>query len=163
MMPSCSAMINQEAGLQEQGAGRATPDPLLGFCHNDLFQPSIRMRAPPGSWSRARSNPSFCRDIGVPQRHFLAHFSIQPPLQSKGGLARPAKGCQPSQFGGNVGRVEEWRGGLGVALRVDRPFRLPVPEYPTMLRFHSPLIEPYWRISRIRLSDKMAHAFAHER
>jgi hypothetical protein len=28
-----------------------------------------------------------------------------------------------------------------------------------MLRFHSPLIEPYWQISRIRLSDKMAHAF----
>ena len=52
-------------------------------------------------------------------------------------------------------RVEEWRGGLGVALRVDRPFRLPVPEYPTMLRFHSPLIEPDVRISRIRLSDKM--------
>ncbi len=54
------------------------------------------------------------------------------------------------------GRVEEWRGGLGVALRVDRPFRLPVPEYPTMLRFHSPLIEPDVRISRIRLSDKVS-------
>ena len=52
-------------------------------------------------------------------------------------------------------RVEEWRGGLGVALRVDRPFRLPVPEYPTMLRFHSSLIEPDVQISRIRLSDKM--------
>jgi hypothetical protein len=32
-----------------------------------------------------------------------------------------------------------------------------------MLRFHSPLIEPYLQISRIRLSDKMAHAFAHKR
>jgi hypothetical protein len=32
-----------------------------------------------------------------------------------------------------------------------------------MLRFHSPLIEPDWRISRIRLSDKAVHAFAHER
>jgi hypothetical protein len=35
-----------------------------------------------------------------------------------------------------------------------RPFRLPVPDYPTMLRFHFPLIEPDRRISRIRLSDK---------
>jgi hypothetical protein len=39
-------------------------------------------------------------------------------------------------------------------MRVDRPFRLPVPEYPTMLRFHSPLIEPDRRIYRIRLSDQ---------
>ena len=38
-----------------------------------------------------------------------------------------------------------------------RPFRLPVPEYPTMLRFHSPLIEPDLRISRIRLSDKTSY------
>jgi hypothetical protein len=51
------------------------------------------------------------------------------------------------------GRVEEWRGGLGVALHVDWPFRLPVPEYPTLLRFHSPLIEPGVRICRTRLSD----------
>ena len=39
-------------------------------------------------------------------------------------------------------------------MRVDRPFRLPVPDYPSMLRFHSPLIEPDVRICRIRLSDK---------
>jgi hypothetical protein len=52
------------------------------------------------------------------------------------------------------GRVEEWRGGLGQALRVGRPFRLPVPEELAVLRFHSPLIEPDGRISRIRLSDK---------
>jgi hypothetical protein len=32
---------------------------------------------------------------------------------------------------------------------------------PTMLRFHFPLIEPDGRISRIRLSDKAGHAFAH--
>jgi hypothetical protein len=51
-------------------------------------------------------------------------------------------------------RVEEWRGGVGEALRVGRPFRLPVPEYPTMLRFHSPLVEPDVQIARIRLSDK---------
>ena len=37
-----------------------------------------------------------------------------------------------------------------------RPFRLPVPEYPTMLRFYLPLIEPDGRISRIRLSDKVS-------
>ena len=59
-------------------------------------------------------------------------------------------------------RVEEWRGGLGVALRVGRPFRLPVPEYPTIPRFHSPLIEPDRQISRIRLSGKEPHAFTHK-
>lgn len=31
-----------------------------------------------------------------------------------------------------------------------------------MLRFHSPLIEPDGRVSRIRLSDKARHADAHE-
>ena len=36
-----------------------------------------------------------------------------------------------------------------------RPFRLPVPDYPTLLRFYLPLIEPDGRISRIRLSDKV--------
>ena len=39
-------------------------------------------------------------------------------------------------------------------MRVGRPFRLPVPENPTLLRFHLPLIEPDVRICRIRLSDK---------
>jgi hypothetical protein len=39
-------------------------------------------------------------------------------------------------------------------MRVDRPFRLPVPDYPSVLRFHSPLVEPDVRICRIRLSDK---------
>jgi hypothetical protein len=53
-----------------------------------------------------------------------------------------------------TGRVEEWRGSVGEALRVIRPFRLPVPEYPTVPRFHSPLIEPDVRICRIRLSDQ---------
>jgi hypothetical protein len=40
-------------------------------------------------------------------------------------------------------------------MRVSRPFRLPVPEYPTLLRLHSPLIEPDVRICRIRLSDRI--------
>ena len=48
--------------------------------------------------------------------------------------------------------------GSGAVVEVGRacgwPFRLPVPEYPTMPRFHSPLIEPDVRISRIRLSDQ---------
>ena len=30
-----------------------------------------------------------------------------------------------------------------------------------MLRFHSPLIEPDWRISRIRLSDKVGITRSH--
>ena len=46
---------------------------------------------------------------------------------------------------------------------VCRPFRLPVPECPTLLRFYLPLIEPDGRISRIRLSDKAVQAFAHEK
>ena len=37
-----------------------------------------------------------------------------------------------------------------------RPFRLPVPEYPTVLRFYLPLIEPDGRVSRIRLPDKVS-------
>ena len=56
--------------------------------------------------------------------------------------------------GGAWGRVEEWCGGLGGALHVSRPFWLPVPEYLTVPRFHSPLIEPDVRICRIRLSDQ---------
>ena len=71
--------------------------------------------------------------------------------------------CQRNPFAHNYlrlnlvpfGRVEEWRGGVGEALRVCRPFRLPVPEYPTMPRFHSPLIEPGVRICRTRLSDRL--------
>ena len=46
-------------------------------------------------------------------------------------------------------------------MRVGRPFRLPVPENPTLLRFHLPLIEPDVRICRIRLSDQ-DHTYAHE-
>jgi hypothetical protein len=33
----------------------------------------------------------------------------------------------------------------------------------TVLRFHIPLIKPDVRISRIRLSDKVVHAVAHEK
>ena len=49
-----------------------------------------------------------------------------------------------------------FRCGLSVA----GPFVCRCLTSPTMLRFHSPLIEPDGRISRIRLSDK-THAFAH--
>ena len=49
------------------------------------------------------------------------------------------------------------------AVAVCRLFRLSVPEYPSMLRFHVPLIEPDVRISRIRLSDKDAFTNAHGR
>ena len=51
-------------------------------------------------------------------------------------------------------RVEEWRGGLGVALRVTGSFVCRGLSIHTLLRFHSPLIEPDVRVSRIRLSDK---------
>ena len=57
-------------------------------------------------------------------------------------------------------RVEEWRGGLGLPICFWL-FRLPVPQYQTMLRFHSPLSEPDRRISRIRLSDQTRVPYAH--
>jgi hypothetical protein len=47
-----------------------------------------------------------------------------------------------------------------VALRVGEPFRRPVPEDSTLPRFHSPLIEPDVRISRIRISDKTNNSLA---
>ena len=43
-------------------------------------------------------------------------------------------------------------------MRVLRPFRLPVPEYPPLPRFHLPLIEPGVRICRTRLSDGIRQA-----
>jgi len=48
-----------------------------------------------------------------------------------------------------------------------RPFRLPVPQCPAVLRLHTPLIKLDVRISRIQLSDKAVfscdtHTFAHE-
>jgi len=47
-----------------------------------------------------------------------------------------------------------WRGGLGGAYPLTDPFVCRCLSSPTMLRFHTPLIEPDVRISRIRLSDK---------
>jgi hypothetical protein len=42
-----------------------------------------------------------------------------------------------------------------LVVSVCRPFRLAVPEQSSRgLRFHTPLIEPDMRLSRIRLSDK---------
>ena len=42
-----------------------------------------------------------------------------------------------------------------LVVSVVRPFRLAVPEQSSRgPRFHTPLIEPDWRLSRIRLSDK---------
>ncbi len=59
----------------------------------------------------------------------------------------------------------ESRSGAVVEVRPSgcRPFRLPVPQYLTMLRLHLPLIEPDGRFSRIRLSEKITHAFAYGR
>jgi hypothetical protein len=53
-------------------------------------------------------------------------------------------------------RVEVWRGGLGRCLcsLLARSFGCGCHIISTMLRFHTPLIEPDRRISRIRLSDK---------
>ena len=49
------------------------------------------------------------------------------------------------------------------SLSGDQPFRLLVPEELAVLfRFHSPLIKPDVRFSRIRLSDKVIHAVARE-
>jgi len=54
--------------------------------------------------------------------------------------------------------VARWfRSGLAVAA----PFVWRCLISPIMLRFHIPLIKPDMQISRIRLSDKGGHAFAH--
>ena len=48
-----------------------------------------------------------------------------------------------------------WRGGCRDGMSVSPPLSsCAVPEYPAMLRFHTPLIEPDMQISRIRLSDR---------
>jgi len=51
-----------------------------------------------------------------------------------------------------------WRGGLGRSLYslFARPFVCECHNISTMLRFHTPLIEPDVRFSRIRLSDKVS-------
>ena len=61
-------------------------------------------------------------------------------------------------------RVEVWRGGLGRGLYspVSRPFVCGCHKISTMPRFHTPLIEPDRRISRIRLSDKDSYCRSHE-
>ena len=63
-------------------------------------------------------------------------------------------------------RVEVWRGGLGLASLCARPFVCGCLTILAMLRFHTPLIKPDRRFSRIRLSDKaysfLLHTFAHE-
>ena len=70
----------------------------------------------------------------LPGQEKLAIFLVRPrgSLDPAGALSWGAKS-----------RVEEWRGG-------------------ETLRFHSPLIKLDGRFSRIRLSDKATHTFAHE-
>ena len=63
---------------------------------------------------------------------------------SRTGLTRVSVPC----------RVEEWRGGLGAAYLLPALSSAGASLASAMLRFHSPLIEPDGRISRIRLSDK---------
>ncbi len=55
-----------------------------------------------------------------------------------------------------------WRGGFGSVALAAAICWLAAPMFEPSLRFHTPLIEPDMRISRIRLSDK-THAFAHEK
>jgi hypothetical protein len=62
-----------------------------------------------------------------------------------GGLLGSGKGA--------AGRVEAWRGGLGAAYR-SGPFGCRGFTSRALPRFHSPLIEPDRRVSRIRLPDK---------
>ena len=70
-------------------------------------------------------------------------------------ISVPGSLSHKSQWSREVARW--FRSGLAC----DRPFRLPVPEYPAMRRFHLPLFEPDRRVYRIRLSDQAVHAFAH--
>jgi hypothetical protein len=54
-----------------------------------------------------------------------------------------------------------WRGGLGSAYLFSGSFVCRCLNSLSILRFHIPLIEPDRRFSRIRLSEKAFHAFAH--
>ena len=47
-----------------------------------------------------------------------------------------------------------WRGGLGWIYPLTAPFVWRCLSNPSLLRFHTPLVEPDMQISRIRLSDK---------
>src|SRR6267378_2158448 len=57
----------------EQGAGRATPDQLPAFCHNELSKLILRDANGAGSGSRARSTSwNRCRTTALP--------GIDPPV-----------------------------------------------------------------------------------
>ena len=54
----------------------------------------------------------------------------------------------------HLGGVEVWRGGLGGAYLCPTLSSVGASLAPPCFRFHTPLIEPDVRISRIRLSEK---------
>jgi len=63
--------------------------------------------------------------------------------------------CDPNKTLSRIGRVEVWRGGLGGAYLLAGPFVCRCLTSATVFRFHTPLIEPDVRFSRIRLSDQV--------
>jgi hypothetical protein len=60
----------------------------------------------------------------------------------------------PAAGGIKICGVEVWRGGLDGAYLLADPFVRRCLTNPVLLRFHTPLIEPDRRVSRIRLSEK---------
>jgi hypothetical protein len=94
----------------------------------------------------------------TPRRNHAAAAAIGPTGRK---LVPPACGAHGLPGGQAVAatlrplsRVEMWRGGVGRAYLFAGPFVSRCLTSQTMLRFHSPLVEPDERISRIRLSDK---------
>ncbi len=59
-----------------------------------------------------------------------------------------------ARWAARFSRVEVWRGGVGQAYLWSDPFGCRCLTSMPLLRFHTPLIEPDVRFSRIRLSDK---------
>jgi hypothetical protein len=61
-----------------------------------------------------------------------------------------------AKISGNNSEVEVWRGGLGSAYLFSGSFVCRCLNSFTLPRFHTPLIEPDRRISRIRLSEEVS-------
>jgi hypothetical protein len=145
-----------EDGTRHRGNGMQTPrrdlrevfDGTLGESRSWIY----RFVAPacaraPGVGGLSYQSLSFRQSTPVPTLTSTAEGSAYCACKVMRRLMRGV--CMPSCC-----RVERWRGGVGFGIFCVgvSPY---VPQYPhAVLRFHLPLIEPDWRFSRIRLSDK---------
>src|SRR3954471_5447226 len=119
----------------------------------------ISIVPPPDAATDPRTNldrlrARFARNDGLPFADVLTEARIHDSLDEHGVRYRDRV----------FSRVEVWRGGLGRGLcsLLARPFVCGCHIISAVLRLHTPLIKPDGRFSRIRLSDKASHTFAHE-